>query len=68
MLAVYKAAHNLQGIPTLTIDFNFQDELDRINGTALLGAEEALPIALPAVGGTRSKTLPPPPATENSLS
>ncbi len=50
-LAVYKAAHNLQGIPIPTIDFNFQDELDRINGTAPLGAEEAPPIAPPAVGG-----------------
>jgi hypothetical protein len=27
-LAAYKAAHNLQGIPTPTINFNFQDELD----------------------------------------
>jgi hypothetical protein len=42
-LAAYKAAHNLQGIPTPTINFNFQDELDRINGTTPLGAEAAPP-------------------------
>ncbi len=40
-LAAYKVAHNLQGIPTPTINFNFQDKLDRINGTAPLKAEEA---------------------------
>ncbi len=28
ILAAYKAAHNLQGIPTPTINLNFQDELD----------------------------------------
>jgi len=38
-LAAYKAANNLQGIPTPTINFNFQDELDQINGTAPLKAE-----------------------------
>ncbi len=42
-LAAYKGAHNLQGIPTPTIYFNFQDELDQINGTAPLGAEAAPP-------------------------
>jgi hypothetical protein len=35
-IAAYKAAHKKQGIPTPTIDFNFQDELDQINGTAPL--------------------------------
>jgi hypothetical protein len=49
-LAAYKAAHNLQGIPTPTINFNFQDELDRINGTAPLGAEAAPPGTPPAPG------------------
>ena len=44
-LATYKAANNLQGIPTPTINFNFQDELDRINGTAPPEAEAAPPAA-----------------------
>jgi hypothetical protein len=46
-LAAYKATHKLQGIPTPTINFNFQDELDRINGTAPL-EEEAAPPAVVA--------------------
>ncbi len=58
-LAAYKVAHNLQGIPTPTINFNFQDKLDQINGTTPLGAEEAPPIAPPAFGG------PPAPASKN---
>ncbi len=45
-LAAYKAAHKLQGIPTPTINFNFQDELDQINGTALLEEEAAPPVAI----------------------
>jgi hypothetical protein len=45
-LAAYKAAHKLQGIPTPTINFNFQDELDQINSTAPLGAEAAPPVAI----------------------
>ncbi len=49
-LAAYKAAHNLQGIPTPTINFNFQDELYRINGTTPLGAEAAPPGTPPAPG------------------
>jgi hypothetical protein len=49
-LAAYKAAHNLQGIPTPTIDFNFQDELDQNNGTTPLGAETAPPGAPPTPG------------------
>jgi hypothetical protein len=47
-LAAYKAANNLQGIPTPTINFNFQDELDPINGTATLEAEAAPPAAAAA--------------------
>ncbi len=40
-LAVYKAANQLQGgIPTLTVDFNFQNELNRINGTPQLMIED----------------------------
>ena len=42
-LAAYKTANNLQGIPTPTINFNFQEELDRINGTVPLEAEAATP-------------------------
>jgi hypothetical protein len=49
-LATYKVAHNLQGIPTPTINFNFQDELDQINGTTSLGAEAAPPGIPPAPG------------------
>jgi hypothetical protein len=49
-LAAYKVAHNLQGIPTPTINFNFQDELDQINSTAPLGAEAAPPGTPPAPG------------------
>ncbi len=60
-LAAYKAAHNLQGVPTPTINFNFQVELDQINGTAPLGAEEAPPVAYPAVGGTPAQDPPPAP-------
>jgi hypothetical protein len=56
-LAASKAAHNLQGIPTPTIGFNFQDELDQINGTTPLRAEADPP---PPV-------LPPPQATEPLL-
>ena len=41
-LAAYKATHNLQRIPTPTINFNFHDELDQINGTPPL-EEEAAP-------------------------
>ena len=37
-LVAYKVAHNLQGIPTPTNNFNFQDKLDRINGAAPLEA------------------------------
>ena len=44
ILAAYKVAHKLQRIPTPTINFNFQDELDRINGTPPL-EEEAAPHA-----------------------
>ena len=61
-LAAYKAAHNLQGIPTPTIDFNFQDELDRINDTAPLG--EAPHIAPPAVGGHSAQDPHPTPGNE----
>jgi hypothetical protein len=42
-LAAYKAANNLQGIPTPTINFNFQDELDQINGTAPLKQKQLPP-------------------------
>jgi hypothetical protein len=49
-LAAYKEAHNLQGILTPTINFNFQDELDQINGTATLGAKAAPPGTPPAPG------------------
>ncbi len=49
-LAAYKAAHNLHGIPTPTINFNLQDELDQNNSTAPLGAEAAPPGTLPAPG------------------
>jgi hypothetical protein len=44
ILAAYKATHKLQRIPTPTINFNFQDELDRFNGTPPL-EEEAAPHA-----------------------
>jgi hypothetical protein len=44
-LATYKAANNLKGIPNPTINFNFQDELDQINGPAPLEAEAAPPAA-----------------------
>ena len=43
-LPAYIAAHKLQRIPAPTINFNFQDELDRINGTPPL-EEEAAPHA-----------------------
>jgi len=60
-LAAYKAAHNLQGIPTPTIDFNFQDELDRINGTPPLEEEAAPPAtaaaAAPAVANANQEAL-----------
>jgi hypothetical protein len=49
-LAAYKVAHNLQGILTPTINFNFQDELDQINGTTPLGAEATPPGTPPAPG------------------
>ncbi len=40
-LAAYKAANQLQGgIPTPTVDFNFQNELNRINGTPQLAIED----------------------------
>jgi hypothetical protein len=39
-LAAYKGANNLQGIPTPTINFNFQEELNHANGTPNLGEEE----------------------------
>jgi hypothetical protein len=39
-LAACKAANNLQGgIPTPTVDFNFQNEMNRINGTPPLAVE-----------------------------
>jgi hypothetical protein len=39
-LAAYKAANQLQGgIPTPTVNFNFQNELNRINGTPQLAIE-----------------------------
>jgi hypothetical protein len=39
-LAAYKAAKNLHGgIPTLTVNFNFQNELNHINGTPPLAIE-----------------------------
>ncbi len=39
-LAAYKAANNLQGgVPTPTVVFNFQNELNRINGTPPLAIE-----------------------------
>jgi hypothetical protein len=47
-LAAYKVAHNLQGIPTPTIGFNFQDELGQINGTASLGEDADPPSTPPA--------------------
>ena len=49
-LAAYKTANNLQGIPTPTINFNFQEELDRINGTVPLEAEAATPANATAAG------------------
>ncbi len=40
-LAAYKAANQLQGgIPTPTVDFNFQNELNHINGTLQLVIED----------------------------
>jgi hypothetical protein len=45
-LAAYKAANQLRGgIPTLTVNFNFQNELNRIKGTPQL-AIEAQPATL----------------------
>jgi hypothetical protein len=39
-LAAYKAANQLQGgIPTPTVDFNFQNELNHINGSPQLAIE-----------------------------
>jgi hypothetical protein len=39
-LAAYKAANQLQGgIPTPTVNFNFQNELNHINGTPQLAIE-----------------------------
>ncbi len=39
-VASYKVANNLQGrIPTPTVNFNFQNELNRINGTPPLTIE-----------------------------
>jgi hypothetical protein len=40
--------NNLQGLPTPTINFNFQHQLDRINGTAPLEEEAAPPAAATA--------------------
>ncbi len=53
-LAAYKAANNLQGIPTPTINFNFQEELNHANGTPNLGEEETSisPGGTPARGGS----------------
>jgi hypothetical protein len=40
LLAAYKAANKLQGgIPTPTVDFNFQNELNHVNGTPQLAIE-----------------------------
>jgi hypothetical protein len=61
ILAAYKVVHNLQGIPTPTIDFNLQDKLDQINGTAPLGAEEGPSIAPPATGGPPTQDPSPAP-------
>jgi hypothetical protein len=50
----YKAANNLQRIPTPTINFNFQDKLDQINGTAPFEAEAAPPAAAAAAAAAAS--------------
>jgi hypothetical protein len=49
-LAAYKEAHNLQRIPTPTINFNVPAVLDQIKSTTPLGAEAAPPGAPPRPG------------------
>ncbi len=61
-LAAYKAANNLQGIPTPTINFNFQEKLNHANGTPNLGEEETPipPDGTPARGGPPAQQVTPP--------
>jgi len=56
-LAAYKMAHGLQGIPTPTINFNFQVKLDRINGTAPLEEEAAPPVIAAAAAAASNQAL-----------
>jgi hypothetical protein len=68
-LAAYKAANNLQGIPTPTINFNFQEELNRANGTPHLREEETPipPGGTPAWGGSPAQQVTPPTPGDGTL-
>jgi hypothetical protein len=61
-LAAYKGANNLQGIPTPTINFNFQEELNHANGTPNLGEEETPipPDGTPAQDSSPAQQVTPP--------
>ncbi len=68
-LAAYKAANNLEGIPTPTINFNFQEELNRVNGTPHLREEETPipPGGTPARGGFPTQQVTPPTPGDGAL-